>query len=395
MKRKLQRMLAFVAILFVPFVLFAQEYGSILNESFENGIPQEWTSEKVSGDITWTVESGDLTRPSGAYDGEKRVVFRNHTGVTSKAKARLVSPVMDISKLYQPILVFAHAQDKWTNDFDVLRVYYRTAADKDWVELKVYDKCIAKWQIDTLALIGATKTYQIAFEAEDMLGRGVVLDNVEIRSTPNCIAPYNLTTSNVSNDSVVLGWLGAFDASSFDIKVDTVALTAEQLNDPAFKASVCDVNLSYVWEYTVKGLQAGAKYYYYIRTNCATESSEWTGAEFKTSNFIQLPYIENFDYAETPGFVSYPKGWYLYSSASVEKPYVNTNYTNTAYWYFSTHGNKKSYALCFTGSISSNARSGIPGGAYSYAVLPQVPVNINDLELTLPTTIEKRSASIA
>ncbi len=379
-------MLAFVAILFVPFVLFAQEYGSILNESFENGIPQEWTSEKVSGDITWTVESGDLTRPSGAYDGEKRVVFRNHTGVTSKAKARLVSPVMDISKLYQPILVFAHAQDKWTNDFDVLRVYYRTAADKDWVELKVYDKCIAKWQIDTLALIGATKTYQIAFEAEDMLGRGVVLDNVEIRSTPNCIAPYNLTTSNVSNDSVVLGWLGAFDASSFDIKVDTVALTAEQLNDLTFKASVCDVNLSYVWEYTVKGLQAGAKYYYYIRTNCATESSEWTGAEFKTSNFLNLPYVEGFDYKSTPGFVSSPANWYLYASPGLVKPYVNTNYTSTAFWYFSTHGNNQSYALCFTGEYSSNARNGISGGAYSYAVLPQVTANVSDLEVTLTTT---------
>ena len=259
MRKNLLKLVALLAIMFVPFALFAQEYGSILNESFENGIPEEWTQENVSGSMNWSVESGTLTRPSNAFDGTKRVAFRNTNGVTSMAKTRLISPVFDAKSLYQPILIFAHAQDKWTDDFDVLKVLYRTAPEKDWVELKVFDKCIAKWQIDTLRLIGATATYQIAFEATDNLGRGVVLDDVEVRSTPNCIKPYNLTLSNVSNDSITLGWLGAFDAVSFDIKVDTVALTAEQLVEPTYKAKVCDVTVSNVWNYTVKGLKPGTK----------------------------------------------------------------------------------------------------------------------------------------
>ena len=386
MRKNLLKLFALLAIMFVPFALFAQEYGSILNESFENGIPEEWTQENVSGSMNWSVESGTLTRPSNAFDGTKRVAFRNTNGVTSMAKTRLISPVFDAKSLYQPILIFAHAQDKWTDDFDVLKVLYRTAPEKDWVELKVFDKCITKWQIDTLRLIGATATYQIAFEATDNLGRGVVLDDVEVRSTPNCIKPYNLTLSNVSNDSITLGWLGAFDAVSFDIKVDTVALTAEQLVEPTYKAKVCDVTVSNVWNYTVKGLKPGTKYFYYIRSNCFDESSEWVASEFSTSNFLNLPYVENFNYPTTPGFVSFPKNWYLFASSGLVTPYINTNYTSTAYWYFSTHGNEQSYALCFTGEYKNNARDGIPGGAYSYAVLPQVTANVSDLEVTLTTT---------
>ena len=130
MKRDLHKLIAFVAILLLPLSLFAQEYGRVLTESFEDGIPQEWLQEKVSGDISWVVESGG-DRPTGAFDGEKRVAFRNVSGKTTKAKTRLVLPAMDISQIYQPILVFAHAQDKWTDDFDTLKILYRTSSESD------------------------------------------------------------------------------------------------------------------------------------------------------------------------------------------------------------------------------------------------------------------------
>ena len=109
MKRKLQKLFALLVVLFVPFFISAQEYGSILKESFENGIPKEWTQEKVSGSIDWTIESGELTHPSTSFDGGKRVAFRNETGVTSRAKTRLITPEFDAVSLYQPIIIFAHA----------------------------------------------------------------------------------------------------------------------------------------------------------------------------------------------------------------------------------------------------------------------------------------------
>lgn len=395
MKRKLQKLFALLVVLFVPFFISAQEYGSILKESFENGIPKEWTQEKVSGSIDWTIESGELTHPSTSFDGGKRVAFRNETGVTSRAKTRLISPEFDAVSLYQPIIIFAHAQDKWTDDVDTLRVLYRTAADKDWVELKVFDKCISKWQIDTLRLIGATKTYQVAFEATDNLGRGVVLDNIEVRSTPSCIAPYNFTISNVSNDSVTLGWLGAFDAVSFDIKVDTVALTAEQLADPNHKAQICDVTVSNAWNYTIKGLTAGNEYYFYMKSNCLQESSEWTGDKFSTSNFLKIPYKENFNNVEktTGSNVSYPEYWMLYGTD--KKPYINSNYTGSIAHNFSVD---TTFAFCFGGSNSSDCGTAMTAGHYAYAVLPQVNIdNITDLQISFwsisywPTRIDRSS----
>ena len=132
-----------LVFLFSSFILSSQEYGAVLDESFENGIPQGWVQEKLSGDIEWVVESGELSRPTNAFHGAKRVAFRNTEGVTTKAKTRLILPAVDISQLYQPILVFAHAQDKWTYDFDTLRVLYRTSAEADWVQLKVFDKYIS------------------------------------------------------------------------------------------------------------------------------------------------------------------------------------------------------------------------------------------------------------
>ena len=176
MEKRIQRLFCLLFVLFASLSLFAQQYGRVLEESFENGIPQDWTQEVVNDNLQWTVESGDLTFPNGAFEGNKRVAFRNTSGKTKSACARLVSPLIDVSKLYRPLLVFAHAQDQWTKDIDVLRVFYRLSPDADWVELKTFDECITFWQTDTVKLVGSSKTYQIAFEATDNLGRGVVIE---------------------------------------------------------------------------------------------------------------------------------------------------------------------------------------------------------------------------
>ena len=124
-------MIALLAILFVPFLLSAQEYASILNESFENGIPEGWTQECVSGNVKWVKETGG-SYPVGAVDGSARLRFSADTNVTTYSVTRLVTPNLSnpeegkvsFARLADPILVFAHAQDKWTNDVDFLRVLY-------------------------------------------------------------------------------------------------------------------------------------------------------------------------------------------------------------------------------------------------------------------------------
>ena len=136
MKRDLQKMIAFVAMLFLPFALLAQTmdpaYGIVIDESFERGIPADWTQENVAGSISWIAENSDLAYPNTAADSLGRAAFRNTTGVTQKAVTRLILPAKDISGLFQPILVFSHAQDKWSGDFDSLRVLCRTSENGNW-----------------------------------------------------------------------------------------------------------------------------------------------------------------------------------------------------------------------------------------------------------------------
>ena len=104
------------AMFFLPFVLLAQntqpEYGVVIDEGFENGIPATWTQENVTGSINWIVEKTNLTYPDGTAEGEARLAFRNTTGTTTKAVTRLILPAVDVAAYYQPIVVYSFAQEK-------------------------------------------------------------------------------------------------------------------------------------------------------------------------------------------------------------------------------------------------------------------------------------------
>ncbi len=373
MKRDLLKLFALIVLFSLPFLLWSQGYGVKLDESFEKGIPSEWTQETVKGSINWVVNSGDLTYPKGAFEGNSRVEFKGNSNVTTKACARLITPAMDIQGIYQPILVFAHAQSTWTDDFDTLRVLYRASADKEWTELAVFDNPIKNWRIDTLRLIGASRTYQIAFEASDNLGRGVVIDNVLVRSTPRCTEPYALNISKISNDSVVIGWMVDGDAKSVSLKVSKTPLTAEQLESDTFKADVLDMIVTgYTYSYNLKGLTAGTKYYYYLRSNCGGDISGWSSDEFTTSNVIYPGYTLNFN-SRSSG-VTYPLNCYVGSSENVTPPYINVKVDSDNKGKLSPDN---SYVVCFNGAVDSVGATALPASSYSYFALPQVKVDEN------------------
>lgn len=367
MKKELQKLVALIAILFLPFVLWSQGYGVKLEESFEKGIPVDWTYEKVRGDMSWVVNSGDLTYPNGAFDGASRIEFRGNTNVTTKATTRLITPVMDIQGIYQPILVFAHAQSTWTDDFDTLKVLYRAAADKEWTTLKVYDYPIKKWTRDTVRLIGGSQTYQIAFEASDNLGRGVVIDTVLVRSTPRCQEPSGLNVFNVTNESVTIGWYNDGDAKTLNLKVSTTQLSAEQLESDTIKADVLDTIVAKnLYRYNLSGLKAGTKYYYYLRSNCGEDISGWSNGDFKTSNLIYPGITFNFN--------SNVSNCHVGASENTATPYINTGADATVKSQLSPDATN---VLCFNGSVDKKATTAIPSNLYSYIALPQMEVGEN------------------
>ena len=400
MKKDLHKLVAFLAMLLLPFSIFSQEYGQNLFESFENGIPENWYQDTISGNAGWVKETGG-TLPTGAFDGQARLKFTANANVTTDAVARLITPDLNkigggdseqliFSQIIDPVLIFAHAQEKWTNDFDVLRILYRTSADGKWNKLKEYDNYISKWTVDTisLAVVSGSPFLQLAFEATDNLGRGIVIDRVEVRSAPSCFAPTMLTVENISNDSADIRWSGSWDVESFSLKVSTVPLTAEQLEDQSFQADVFDKVLERTRKATVKNLPADAKFYFYIRSNCFGEYSTWAVDSFRTDNFLKFPYFENFNFRSAPGYPTRMEGWYYGSSEDSFDPFVNTGrdelkekYSNDTSFVLSFYG--KHYYLDFGGPTGFM----IPAKSYSYAVMPKLPdsVNIEKMYLSFKT----------
>lgn len=356
----------------IPTAMFAQEYGTVLSESFENGIPVAWTQENVTGDKKWMAEDGDdLLYPSGAYAGNGRAALRNNGQMTEGYVTRLVTPTIALKGLFQPILCFSYANDQWTNDFDTLVVYYRTSTDKQWIELKRYETYQADWKRDTI-LLNSTETdsYQIAFEGRDNLGRGIVLDDIEVRSTPNCTQPYGMYLNFVSNDSVEVCWRAGFDSENFAIKIDVVELSDEQLEDEDFHANIADTVTQGQFSASigVGRLTSDTKYYAYIKSLCDSEESDWSEYQFQTTNTAVIPYECNFNMDLVSGYFAEPHGWLCFSSTEKKSVFVNTAYSQ---YYVSKYSRDNTTSLLFA-SADQNAPLPIPADEYAYAVTPEV-----------------------
>ena len=363
----------------------------VLRESFEGGqLPEGWSQEYVASQQDWVIESENLAYPAGAADGGYRVALRNTSTQTIGFSTRLITPVMDLSEVIQPILVFSHAQQQRTGDVDVLRVLYRSGVDRDWVELAVFDKKIANWQLDTIPLDAPSNTYQIAFEATDKFGRGVVLDDIRVRSMPTCSTPDNLQIDGLTTTSFRLRWNGSLDTDSFEILLNKTVI-----EDP----NVVDEDNLWKRVYVKPGdegfvyatgdiLTRNTKYYAYIRALCSGEFSDWASIDVRTQNIAEVPYYADFnDWNYLPGTVMPVTNLYWAKGSDIEDiaaPFINVNEEPGA-----TATKQKSvdasHVLVFAGANSTS--TAIPAGNFVYGATPELNVeSVKDLMVSFMGT---------
>jgi len=154
------------------------------HEGFGDDSPTRplWSQFQEEGDKFWTFDvgssGGSISEP---HSGELNARFSSSWdgGVT-----KLITPVLDISELESPRIVFWYGQQAWSGDQNELRVYYRAEETSPWVEIFHSDENISVWTRQTLALPEKSDTYQIAFEGTDNWGRANVLDDVVVEETP-------------------------------------------------------------------------------------------------------------------------------------------------------------------------------------------------------------------
>jgi len=174
-------------------------------DDFETGL-SNWRQQSVSGSLTWSINTGgsESKNPALAHSGTSNALLYS----SQKMVTKLISPVFNATAGQAMRLEFCHAQAKWINDQDELRVYYKKVGDITWTELANYQSDVDDWRKRILDFI-ATGNFEIAFEGAANYGHGVVLDDVKLLFQP-CTAPTNLPSNGIlvdkSKTSLSIGW---------------------------------------------------------------------------------------------------------------------------------------------------------------------------------------------
>jgi hypothetical protein len=182
-------------------------------EGFEAGIGC-WEQEQIEGDLEWETESSYYT----ALEGSKLLYV---LGEDSELETRIISPVFDLTGMENVKLTFAHMQRDWVGDLDNLGVEYRLSPTDEWQQLARYNDIIDSWQIDTVIIPQVSATVQIAFHAYIEYGYGVGIDSLSITGdapvAPTCDVPVNITTSNLTANTVTVTWTGS--AAQYEVEI--------------------------------------------------------------------------------------------------------------------------------------------------------------------------------
>ena len=370
-----------MALLGMFYGLQAQERNAVFVDGFEAGNLDKWTQEAVVGNTAWDVESVDdnLAYPSNVLQGKFRAFLRNNTGETQGYVTRLISPVMKLDTVYQPILRFWYANPKWTADRDTLRVLYKTAPKANWEVLAVYADAKAQWQKVELQLPNYSEAYQIAFEGKDNLGRGIVLDSVVVRSTPECTVPHDITVVSQGAGKVNIAWNASFDANEYELIIATVAIdpdTVKNVADSLIAAHVFVNGMQQNYELT---LTSGEYYNAYIRSICEAETSAWNSEDpnqgqyrFRVKATKQIPYYYGFNMNYNPGHVSRDLEWTWGGNTGSYNPFINTHQGETDRAHYS-----KDASMCVVFTGANNTSTPIPAGKYAYTATPALEDSTN------------------
>lgn len=309
MKKTYLFLLALMIAIISPSVLLAQQ--SVLEEGFETtaagSIPSGWTQEPSDASKKWVVEidnGNNLFDPAAAATGVGRIklVANPNPNPLSGNEAMLISPVMNITTLAEPILIFDHAAVMHAGGVvDTLKVYYRLRSDRPWILAASYGEA-DNWVRDTVSFPSKTTSFQIAFGGVDKSARGVVLDNIRMTSRPICKPVKNVEVYNKIHNEAKMRWAGELSAT-YNVKIST-----QELLDPATATEADGLYISEVVEYRTnlelnatknKALASSTTYYYYIQSDCGFgDVSGWVSGSFTTACDPVESFATSFDAPE-------------------------------------------------------------------------------------------------
>ena len=313
-----------------------------LQEFSVSELPMCWNQEIVSGSYNCS------------FDGNYAIFT-----YMPNASTRLITPVFNLDPTGAYQVEFDHAEVDDGGVCDSLWLYYRTSATGEWVRLGKYGSHADENNpafTHTIELLPSPSTsYQLAFVSYGMNGSGIGLDNVLLRTQPNCPVPSALEATAEG----VVTWTASANNTSYDL-----------VYGPAGFSSIDDgtlvENLT-ATTYTIPNLTSFNSYDVYIRAHCSAtnEISEgWVGPV----NFVYFTgdiYTMGTDVdVSTCNAIIYdeggPDGDYLANTSNqtlIIRPGATNNYVHLEGDYY-TEGSSWDYAIIYDGVGTSGTALG-------------------------------------
>ncbi len=246
--------------------------------------------------ILWTVKEGmqnNYFLPS-AHEGNNYAI-PDKSYLATGFSTDLFSPVFDMSNLASPQLSFYYFM--YANSVGTL--YVDIFDGTSWIN-NIWSRSGSQqessddpWKYARIQI--PNNTTQIRFRAEADLyqnNNNIIIDDISIQDTPNCLTPSDLFASNIADTHVRLNWTTAGQATNWNIEYGPTGFTQGQ-------GATINVNTNH---YTLTGLTQLTSYDVYVQSACSNNyESDWIGPltfttlneDYACGNVIQLQVNSN------------------------------------------------------------------------------------------------------
>ncbi|MGO3707742.1 fibronectin type III domain-containing protein [Mesonia hippocampi] len=285
-----------------------------------NATPNCWVE---SGDDNWKYSTGAGYVAGNAGDhtpgGGTNYAWIDGSYNTNGESTSLITPLIDVSSLSDPILEFYVFSDN-ANHSGINPLEVEIFDGASWVLVETVNTLDSKWRsyiININNAISVTGPIQIRFTVTGDSSQGstfyndVLIDDIKVDESPLCIEPGALNVTNVTTTGADFDWSSKGNETSWNVEVVT------QGSDPSGTPTDVVTGLPY----SKTGLQPNTTYEYYVQADCGTDGvSTWAGPyTFTTAcEVVVAPYTETFEDMTTP------ECWSVLNS------------TNQAAWNFNT-----------------------------------------------------------
>lgn len=319
----------FLFLLFTPYIVISQ----VFEESFESWPPSGWTLNPEIENGAWEQNNGNYLTDDGnagpgfVMDGEFAAMFNNYEYIPD-VEGSLISPEFDLSSLNHPLLTFFW----WNNDAPLEPSKLILSSSTDGISFTSLDTIIAtqsgeNWR-EYFKIIPSNVTHIKITAISDFGYKNTYVDALSISEGPDCLPPTDLVVNNITGENVQIDWQNGDSETEWTVEY---GIEGFELGTGTNISTSSHPLIIY-------GLTSQTDYEIYVKSNCGTEDSPWTGPlQFTTACAIvsSYPWQEGFENGNLACFSveqnNEEETWYWTNETAFVGPYEGIGYARIAY----------------------------------------------------------------